>query len=290
MKFSVKSAVKTVGKKVKEVLQTKSADSFASPVNEFRLQANNVKFKREESFSAEGAKNGGALGEVVASAAMMPKYIAPFLKHNFVVEFSMGTALSFEGYLKSFSIPKVGIRWSMNEETLWEPMPEIDVASMDIEAYFWKRYSNSIWKLYNDQFSNGLLNLKNKRFTVIIRQRGYKDGARIHTSLTDTLAGYASFAEGFIGVTETLKGNLAGILGTAARGLASYVDESQATYTEGRLNLKSPERYHHIMMSFTGCVLDIPTFEADPSSSDIAVLKTRISFMKAFNSKNWNEA
>lgn len=289
MKFSVKGAVKTVGNKVKEVLQTKSADSFASPINEFRFNAGGVKFESDDERKAKGVKNGGSLGEVVVTAATMQKYIAPFLKHNFVVEFSMGT-LSFEGYLKSFSIPKAGIRWSMNEETLWEPMPEIDVASMDIEAYFWKTYSKSIWKLYNNQFSNGLLNLNNKRFTVSIKQRGYKDGARIHTSLTDTLAGYASFAEGFIGAAETLKGNLAGILGTAAGGLAAFTDESQAKYTEGILNKQSPERYNNIMMSFTGCVLDNPTFEADPSSSDIAVLKTRISFIKAFNNKDWNEA
>lgn len=288
MKFSVKGAVKTVGNKVKEVLQTKSADSFASPINEFRFNAGGVKFESDDERKAKGVKDGGSLPEVPVSAGAMQKYVAPFLKHNFVVEFSMGT-LSFEGYLKSFSIPKAGIRWSMNEETLWEPMPEIDVASMDIEAFFWKKYSKSIWKLYNNQFSHGLLNLKNTRFSVSIRQRGYKDGARIHTSLTDTLAGYASFAEGFIGAAESLKGNLAGILGTAAGGLAAFTDESQAKYTEGILNKQSPERYNNIMMSFTGCVLDNPTFEADPSSSDIAVLKTRISFIKAFNNKDWNE-
>lgn len=200
----------------------------------------------------------------------------PYKRCNFIMALQLDHFV-FNLLLKSFTIPECGVGWGMAEDSSFFPTPYVDVKSISIEAYFHKNFKGTLYELYNRQFSNGLLNLKNLRFNAFIKTMSYHESAQIKQSKGDQLASIAKTIEGAV---STARDSTVSTISS----LSSMLSEAIDTVQDIKIRAKSELFYKEMgetLCSLKGCCLNAPTFEPDPASNDLATIKANISYISA---------
>lgn len=207
----------------------------------------------------------------------------PLKKCDFVMYMDFGK-YSVRVLLKYFSIPEFGVNWEMSSENMWYPVPVVEAKSTSIEGYFHRNFSNTLYKIYQNQFSNGLLNLKCKRFNVRIRYFAYKETPQIKTTSLDKVTSVARKIEGAVSVGATVGSNIgasSGIVG-AASSIAKVTTDAIGATHDKKIKARMDIMYQPIigdLCQLKGCCINNPTFDVDPSSNDLITLRANISYV-----------
>lgn len=206
-----------------------------------------------------------------------PQYTnIPYKRCNFIMAIKL-EHFTFNLLLKSFTIPECGVGWGMSQEASFFPIPNVDVKSISVEAYFHKNFKGTLYGLYNRQFSNGLLNLKNYRFTAFIKTMSYQESAQIKQSKLDQALNVAKAVEGAV---STATDSTASTISSVSSMLSEGIEVAQ----DLKIRAKSEMYYKEMgetLCSLQGCCISNPIFEPDPASNDLATIKANISYLSA---------
>lgn len=206
------------------------------------------------------------LPQVNVEGKKYERIILPRKACEFIVttDFAPGVVM----FLKTFSFPEAGVKYSMDEESIWFPKPSISVQEMTLSGYIQRDISNTFFRWYERQFNSGLLSIIPGPSITISAFQVWED----FDANSDILAGAHAFVSGIL--------SSAGLSASAAAATVSatgIVEDAMDSAEVLKEKLKVREGgMIESLFTLNNCKISYPKLVPDPSSNDFAVLETTV--------------